>query len=262
MNESARTRQPGFVGYRRRSPRNARGGTGRARTITPEHGGFLNDDVFVSGGLRAGRRPAGPCPPAPVCRPVPFSDRCGAAQCSRWLAGRASPLWRAIVDGMLARAVGIDRRRLAQADAPVPLIQCDGSRLALWRRGVRAVFTAYGWCPSSRIRSGDARGGCVPRPGGASSFHDAPRSGGPSRPRPRGLTVHQSYFDTRPCRARRPRAPDPRRAPPHARAAGPRDRRRRVVVGRCDRAGMARAQHPGGGWSPCRRLIGHRDQSC
>ena len=168
-----------------------------------EHGAFLGDDVFVWGpegwteaelGLLTG---AG-MPPGPV-----LEIGAGAAQCSRWLAGQGVDVVASdLSGGMLAQAVAIDRRRLAQAScAPVPLIQCDGSRLPFGDASFAAVFTAYGVVPfvadSARVMREAAR---VLRPGGRFVFSTTHpiRWAFPDEPGPEGLTVVQSYFDTRP----------------------------------------------------------------
>lgn len=168
-----------------------------------EHGAFLGDDVFVWGpegwteaelGLLTG---AG-MPPGPV-----LEIGAGAAQCSRWLAGQGVDVVASdLSGGMLAQAVAIDRRRLAQAScAPVPLIQCDGSRLPFGDASFAAVFTAYGVVPfvadSARVMREAAR---VLRPDGRFVFSTTHpiRWAFPDEPGPEGLTVVQSYFDTRP----------------------------------------------------------------
>ncbi len=169
-----------------------------------EHGAFLGDADFVWGPegwtethLRL-LAPAGRMPTAPV-----LEIGAGAAQCSRWLRTQgvevvASDLSR----GMLATGRAIEGGRATPVANPVvPLVQCDAARLPFGEGSFGTVFTAYGAVPfvadSSRIMREAAR---VLRPGGRFVFSTTHpiRWAFPDVPGRAGLTVHQSYFDTRP----------------------------------------------------------------
>ncbi|MGG5257274.1 class I SAM-dependent methyltransferase [Phycicoccus avicenniae] len=162
-----------------------------------EHGTFLGDDGFVWGpegwteeeldlvGVRDGM--------------TVLEIGAGAGQCSRWLAGRydvrvvASDL----SGGMLRTGRGID----ADRPAPLPLLQCDGTRLPLADASVDRVFTAYGVVPfvadSAAVLQEAAR---VLRPGGRFVFSTSHpvRWAFPDVPGPEGLTATHSYFDRTP----------------------------------------------------------------
>lgn len=164
-----------------------------------EHGSFLGDDDFVWGpegwresdlgllGEVSGRRV--------------LEIGAGAAQCSRWLAGRgASVVATDLSGGMLREA-----RRLNAAVAPparaVPLAQCDAVALPFGEAAFDAVFTAYGAVPfvadSAALMREVAR---VLRPGGRFVFSTTHpiRWAFPDDPGEVGLTVRQSYFDRTP----------------------------------------------------------------
>ena len=163
-----------------------------------EHGGFLGDAEFVWGpegwteaelGLLS---PEGRMPPGPV-----LEIGSGAAQCSRWLRSRGVAVVASDLSmGMLEAGRAIDRT----ADR-VPLVQGDAARLPFGDAEFGTVFTAYGAVPfvadSALVMREAAR---VLRPGGRfvfSATHPI-RWAFPDVPGRGGLTVHQSYFDTRP----------------------------------------------------------------
>lgn len=118
---------------------------------------------------------------------------CGAAQCSRWLAGQDA----------LALAVDLSMRQLTHA-APHPgvrLIQADACALPLADSSVDLACSAYGALPfvanSADVLREVFR---VLRPGGRFAFsvtHPI-RWALPDDPGPGGLTISSSYFDRTP----------------------------------------------------------------
>ena len=162
-----------------------------------EHGAFLGDAGFVWGpegwtedeldllGAEAGM--------------TVLEIGAGAAQCSRWLSRHrdvrvvASDLSR----GMLRTAARIDAGSLS----PVPLLQCDGTRLPLADASVDRVFTAYGVVPFvADVGAVLAEAARVLRPGGRFVFSTSHpvRWAFPDVPGPEGLTASSSYFDRTP----------------------------------------------------------------
>ncbi|WP_432498578.1 class I SAM-dependent methyltransferase [Kineococcus gypseus] len=122
----------------------------------------------------------------------------GAAQCSRWLAGRGARVVASDLSaGMLAQAVAAD----AQAGVRTPLVQCDARVLPFGAGVFDVVFTSYGALPfvadAQRVLGEAVR---VLRPGGrfVASVPHPVRWALPDVPGPEGLTVHHSYFDRRP----------------------------------------------------------------
>ena len=123
---------------------------------------------------------------------------CGAAQCTRWLAGRG------------ARVAGVDLS-LAQlresalldeaAGTSVPVVQADGLALPFPESTFDLAFSAYGAVPFVGDGAGLMREVArVLRPGGRWVFsvgHPL-RWCFPDDPGRRGLTVATSYFDRRP----------------------------------------------------------------
>ncbi len=121
----------------------------------------------------------------------------GAAQCSRWLAGRGAHVVACDLSaGMLAQGLAAD----AEAGARTPLLQCDARALPFADASFDVVFTSYGALPfvadADRVLAEAAR---VLRPGGrfVASVPHPVRWALPDVPGREGLTVHHSYFDRR-----------------------------------------------------------------
>lgn len=164
-----------------------------------EHGDFLGDADFVwcPEGLReADAQLLGD--PAELATQRVLEIGCGAAQCSRFLAGLGVPVVATdLSGGMLAQA----RRLDAAGGIEVPLAQCDGAALPFAAGSFDVVFTAYGVVPfvaDSAAVMREARR--VLRPGGRFVF----ATSHPFRwcfvddPGPAGLTVTFPYFDRTP----------------------------------------------------------------
>ncbi|WP_432503836.1 class I SAM-dependent methyltransferase [Kineococcus arenarius] len=122
----------------------------------------------------------------------------GAAQCSRWLAGRGARVVASdLSGGMLAQGVAAD----AEAGVVTPLVQCDARVLPFASGVFDVVFTSYGALPFvadvERVLVEVVR---VLRPGGrlVASVPHPVRWALPDVPGPEGLRVHHSYFDRRP----------------------------------------------------------------
>ncbi len=164
-----------------------------------EHGEFLGDADFVwcPEGLReADARLLGD--PAQLRAGRVLEIGCGAAQCSRYLAGLGVPVIATDLSaGMLAQA----RRLDAATGLVVPVAQCDGSSLPFADESFDVVFTAYGVVPfvadSAAVMREAHR---VLRPGGRFVFATSHpfRWCFPDDPGPAGLTVAFSYFDRTP----------------------------------------------------------------
>ncbi|RPF21212.1 methyltransferase family protein [Myceligenerans xiligouense] len=148
----------------------------------------------------------------------------GAAQCSRWLAGRGARAvatdvsWRMLHEGRERRAGMRDRTPEAwdrtgsdggrgQDPLPgdvagvVPLVQADARALPFADASFDVVFTSFGAIPfvpdAGRVHAEAAR---VLRAGGRWVFsvtHPL-RWAFPDDPTPAGLTANRSYFDRRP----------------------------------------------------------------
>ncbi|MCL1871260.1 MAG: methyltransferase domain-containing protein [Promicromonosporaceae bacterium] len=122
----------------------------------------------------------------------------GAAQCSRWLAGRGADVVATDVShGMLAGGAALD----AAAGVRVPVVQADARDLPFAHESFDVVFTSFGAIPfvpdGVRVHAEAAR---VLRPGGRWVFsvtHPL-RWAFPDDPSLRGLTATRSYFDRRP----------------------------------------------------------------
>ena len=163
------------------------------------HGGFLGDADFVWGpeGLReADARLLGDVSGARA-----LEIGAGAAQCSRWLAGRdarvvASDLSLAMLRQGRELNAGVSDPRLR-----VPLLQCDGLALPFGAECFDVVFTAYGVVPfvadSAGVMTEASR---VLRRGGRLVFSTTHplRWAMPDDPGEGGLRVTQSYFDRTP----------------------------------------------------------------
>lgn len=122
----------------------------------------------------------------------------GAAQCSRWLAGRGARVVATDVSGgMLAAGIGLD----AQTRVRVPMVQADARRLPFADDAFDIAFTAFGALPfvpdAGAVHAEVVR---VLRPGGRWVFavtHPL-RWAFPDDPSERGLTAIRSYFDRTP----------------------------------------------------------------
>ena len=201
---------------------------GEAVGYYAEHGAFLGDADFVWGpegvteaelhllGDVRGRRV--------------LEIGCGAAQCSRYLAGLGARVVASDLSaGMLRKALDLNRRvRVggtdravsapdphgtadspgpggagagAGATSPVPLVQCDGAALPFGEASFDTVFTAYGVIPfvadSARVMRECAR---VLRPGGRLVFSTTHpiRWAFADDPGPEGLVARLPYFDRTP----------------------------------------------------------------
>ncbi len=161
-----------------------------------EHGAFLGDADFVwcPEALReADARLLGEVRGRHV-----LEVGCGAAMCSRWLAGQgAHPVALDLSAGMLrhARAAG------ARTGIEVPLVQADAARLPFADGRFDLAFTAFGAVPfvadSARVMREVAR---VLRPGGRWVFATTHpmRWCFPDDPGPGGLTATMPYWDRTP----------------------------------------------------------------
>lgn len=123
----------------------------------------------------------------------------GAGQGSRYLAGQQVRRVVAtdVSGGMLRQAAAIN----AEHHVPLPLLQCDATRLPFADGSFDLVFTAYGAVPfiadSAAVMREAFR---VLVPGGRwvfSTTHPI-RWAFPDAPGPEGLTVRSSYFDRTP----------------------------------------------------------------
>jgi SAM-dependent methyltransferase len=123
---------------------------------------------------------------------------CGAAMCSRWLAGAgARPVAFDISAGMLRHA----RSGAADTGIEVPLVQADAQFLPFASAAFDIAFTAFGAVPfvadSARVMREVAR---VLRPGGRWVFATTHplRWSFPDDPGPPGLTATMPYWDRTP----------------------------------------------------------------
>lgn len=160
-----------------------------------EHGAFLGDSDFLWGpeGLRESEaRLLGEVRGRRV-----LEVGCGAAQCSRWLAGQgAEPVAFDLSEAQLAHG----RRLNGTTGVVVPLVCADAGRLPFADESFDLVCSAYGAVPfvadSAGVMCEVAR---VLRPGGRWVFSTTH----PFRwcflddPGPKGLVVEASYFDRR-----------------------------------------------------------------
>jgi len=123
---------------------------------------------------------------------------CGAAMCSRWLAGQgARPVAFDVSAGMLGHA----RAAASQTGVDVPLVQADAQTMPFADRSFDVAFTAFGAvafvADSAAVMREVAR---VLKPGGRWVFaatHPV-RWSFPDSPGPDGLTATMPYFDRRP----------------------------------------------------------------
>ena len=167
-----------------------------AREYLAEHGEFLGPDEFCwcPEGLReVDAQLLGDVDGAQV-----LEIGAGAAQCSRWLAGRGARVVATDVSaGMLSEGAAYD----ARARSRTPLVQADARALPFADATFDVVFTAFGAIPfvpdAARVHCEVAR---VLRPGGRWVFavtHPL-RWAFPDDPTEHGLTANRSYFDRRP----------------------------------------------------------------
>lgn len=166
-----------------------------------EHGAFLGDDDFrwcPEGLLESQAHLLGD--PDRLAGADVLEVGCGAAQCSRWLAGRGARVTGLdLSGGMLRRARVVDRR----LGVVTPLVQADAGRLPFADSTFDLACSAFGAVPfvdePGAVHSEVAR---VLRPGGRWVFavgHPV-RWAFPDDPGHGGLTVHRSYFDRTPYR--------------------------------------------------------------
>jgi SAM-dependent methyltransferase len=161
-----------------------------------EHGGFLGDADFVWCPERLREADAHLLGDVRGLRVLEVG--CGAAMCSRWLAGQgARPVALDLSAGMLRHA----RDGAARTGLPVPLLQADAQHLPLRDGCIDLAFTAFGAVPfvadSARVQREVAR---VLRPGGRWVFamtHPT-RWAFPDDPGPAGLTATMPYWDDTP----------------------------------------------------------------
>ncbi len=123
---------------------------------------------------------------------------CGAAMCSRWLAGQdAQPVAFDLSTGMLRHA----RAGARASGTDVPLVQADAQHLPFDAATFDLAFTAFGAVPfvadSAAVMREVAR---VLRSGGRWVFATThpTRWAFPDDPGPAGLTATMSYFDRTP----------------------------------------------------------------
>jgi SAM-dependent methyltransferase len=160
-----------------------------------EHGDFLSDSGFVwcpEGLHEAEARLLGDVSGRRV-----LEVGCGAAQCSRWLAGHGADV---VALDLSESQLGHARRLAARTGVAVPLVQADATRLPYADASFDLACSAYGAVPfvadSAAVMREAAR---VLRPGGRWVFavtHPM-RWCFPDDPGRDGLTVDSSYFDRR-----------------------------------------------------------------
>ncbi|WP_454083672.1 class I SAM-dependent methyltransferase [Georgenia sp. Marseille-Q6866] len=175
---------------------NGRWWSENAAEYLDEHGAFLGDADFrwCPEGLR--EEEAGLLGDVSGLRVLEVGA--GAAQCSRWLAGRgAEVLATDIAPGMVAASAELDRR----TGRRVPAVVADARALPLAEASVDLAFTSFGaiaFVPdAASIHAEVAR---VLRPGGRWVFavvHPV-RWVFPDDPTSAGMRVLRSYFDRTP----------------------------------------------------------------
>ena len=160
------------------------------------HGAFLGDADFVWAPERL--READAHLLGDVAGRVILEVGCGAAMCSRWLAGQgARPVAFDVSAGMLRHA----RAGAERTGIDVPLVQADAQYLPLASARFDIAFTAFGAVPlvedSARLMREVAR---VLRPGGRWVFATTHplRWCFPDDPGPDGLTATMPYWDRTP----------------------------------------------------------------
>jgi SAM-dependent methyltransferase len=191
----------GFAGFRD-VPDDEGGRAGRtwwdanAEEYLAEHGAFLGDADFCW--CPEGLREADAGLLGPVDGRTVLEVGAGAAQCSRWLAGRGARVVATDVSAGMLRAAGdLDRATSVR----VPRAQADARRLPFADGSFDIVFTAFGaipFIPDADVVHAEVHR--VLRPGGRWVFavtHPV-RWAFPDDPTSAGLTVTRSYFDRRP----------------------------------------------------------------
>jgi SAM-dependent methyltransferase len=161
-----------------------------------EHGAFLGDADFVWAPELLREEDAHLL--GDVAGRTILEVGCGAAMCSRWLAGQgASPVAFDVSSGMLRHA----RAAAARTGIDVPLVQADAQYLPFRHDSFDLVFTSFGAvafvADSARVMREIAR---VLRPGGRwvfSTTHPI-RWSFPDDPGPDGLTATMPYWDRTP----------------------------------------------------------------
>jgi SAM-dependent methyltransferase len=161
-----------------------------------EHGAFLGDADFVWAPELLREEEAHLL--GDVAGRTILEVGCGAAMCSRWLAGQgASPVAFDVSSGMLRHA----RAAAARTGIDVPLVQADAQHLPFRDDSFDLVFTSFGAvafvADSARVMREAAR---VLRPGGRwvfSTTHPI-RWSFPDDPGPDGLTATMPYWDRTP----------------------------------------------------------------
>ncbi|MDM7831072.1 class I SAM-dependent methyltransferase [Cellulomonas edaphi] len=161
-----------------------------------EHGAFLGpaDFVWCPEGLR--EADAGLLGDVAGSRVLEIGA--GAAQCSRWLAGRGVQVVATdVAEGMLRAGLAYDE----STGVRTPVVAADARALPFPDATFDVAFTAYGAIPfvpdAERVHREAAR---VLRPGGRWVFavtHPV-RWAFPDDPSERGLTATRPYFDRRP----------------------------------------------------------------
>ncbi|MGH3096871.1 MAG: class I SAM-dependent methyltransferase [Streptosporangiales bacterium] len=161
-----------------------------------EHGSFLGDDRFTWSPEGLDEASAGLLGTVTGRRVLEVG--CGAAQCSRWLAGRgANVVGIDLSAGQLAHARALD----ARLGTRVPVLQADAGALPFAAASFDLACSAFGALPFvadiARVQAEVAR---VLRPGGrwVFSVNHPLRWAFPDDPGPGGLTVQYSYFDRSP----------------------------------------------------------------
>lgn len=168
-----------------------------ARDYHEEHGSFLGDDGFVWGPEGWTEAELDLLEARPGQRILEIGG--GAGQCGRWVAGErgANVVSSDLSLGMLEVGREIDARR----GTPLPLVQCDATRLPFADASFDTVFTSYGAVPFVADSAGlMAEAARVLRPGGRFVFSTTHpiRWGFPDVPGAAGLTATMSYFDRTP----------------------------------------------------------------
>jgi SAM-dependent methyltransferase len=230
---------------------------GAAAGYLAEHGDFLGDDRFVWCPEGLDEAEAGLL--GDVTDRDALEVGCGAAQCSRWLAGRGARVVAVDVSaGMLAEAR--TRGRRPGAPGPVRLVQADARELPLADASIDIAFSAYGAVPfvadPERIMASVAR---VLRPGGrwVFSITHPVRWAFPDDPGQPGLVADRSYFDRTPYVEEDERGQV--RYAEHHRTLG--DRIRDLVAAGLDVTDVVEPEWPAdhrrvwGGWSPLRGQV-------
>jgi SAM-dependent methyltransferase len=169
---------------------------GDADDYHAEHGSFLGDADFVWCPERL--READAHLLGDVSGRRILEVGCGAAMCSRWLAGQgAEPVAFDLSAGMLRHA----RLAAERSGVDVPLVQADAQHLPFQDASFDHVFTAFGAIQfvedSAAVMAEVAR---VLRPGGRWIFATThpTRWAFPDDPGPDGLTATMPYWDRTP----------------------------------------------------------------